>query len=157
MKLLTAVKFIILAHASCCVPSVLCTKGGMSDNTSTATTEDGNNDERKLASSSSTDYEYLRNYLTIIEPENFVTVFPNGAPNIGTGVTSLVGSSTIQKGGVYDPADIEIVNKLNGVGPDDLTDEVIESFGGNEGDALEAIGGFKFGGGRQPKQPVPPR
>lgn len=143
MKLLTAVKFIILAHASCCVPSVLCTKGGMSDNTSTATTEDGNNDERKLASSSSTDYEYLRNYLTIIGPENFITVFPNGAPNIGTGVTSLVGSSTIQKGGVYDPADIEIVNKLNGVGPDDLTDEVIESFGGNEGDALEAIGGFK--------------
>ena len=156
MKLLTAVKFIILAHASCCVPSVLCTKGRMSGNNTTATTEDDNTDERKLASSSSTDYEYLRNYLTIIEPENFVTVFPNGAPNIGTGVTSLVGSSTIQKGGVYDPADIEIVNKLNGVGPDDLTDEVIESFGGNEGDALEAIGGFKFGGGRQPKQPVPP-
>ena len=52
---------------------------------------------------------------------------------------------------------VEIVDKLNGVGPDDLTDEVIESFGGNEGDALKAIGGFKFGGGRQPKQPVPPR
>ena len=100
MKLLTAVKFIILAHASCYAPSVLCTKGGMGDNTAaTATMEDGNNDERKLASSSSTDYEYTRNYLTIIEPENFVTVFPNGAPNIGTiGVTSLVGSSTIQKG-----------------------------------------------------------
>ena len=99
MKLLTAVKFIILAHASCYVPSVLCTKGGMGDNTAaTATMEDGNNDERNLASSLSTDYEYTRNYLTIIEPENFITVFPNGAPNIGSGTTSLVGSSTIQKG-----------------------------------------------------------
>ena len=99
MKLLTAVKFIILAHASCYAPFVLCTKGGMGgNNNATASTEDGNNDERNLASSSSTDYEYTRNYLTIIEPENFITVFPNGAPNIGSGTTSLVGSSTIQKG-----------------------------------------------------------
>ena len=98
MKLLTAVKFIILAHASCYAPSVLCTKGGMGDNTVTDSTEDGNKDERNLASSLSTDYEYTRNYLTIIEPENFITVFPNGAPNIGSGTTSLVGSSTILKG-----------------------------------------------------------
>jgi hypothetical protein len=98
MKLLTAVKTIILAHASCYAPSVLCTKGGMGGNNATDSTEDGNNDERKLASSSSTDYEYTRNYLSIIEPENFITVFPNGAPNIGSGTTSLVGSSTILKG-----------------------------------------------------------
>ena len=100
MKLLAAVQFIILAHASCYVPSVLSTKGGMGDNTAaTATMEDGsNNDERQLASSSSTGYKYTRNYLTIIQPEDFVTVFPDGAINIGSGVTSLVGSSTIQKG-----------------------------------------------------------
>jgi len=158
MKLLAAVQFIILAHASCYVPSVLSTKGGMGDNTAaTATMEDGsNNDERQLASSSSTGYKYTRNYLTIIQPEDFVTVFPDGAINIGSGVPSLVGSSTIQKGGVYDPADIDLVNKLNGVGPEDLTPAVLASFNDDEGDALDAIGGFKFAGDRQPKQPVPP-
>merc|ERR1712195_281614 len=104
----------------------------------------------------STGYKYTRNYLTIIQPEDFVTVFPDGAINIGSGVPSLVGSSTIQKGGVYDPADIDLVNKLNGVEPEDLTPEVIKSFSNDEDLALAAIGGFKFAGDRQPKQPVPP-
>ena len=49
----------------------------------------------------------------------------------------------IFEGGVYDPADIDLVNKLNGVESEDLTPEVIDFFGGSEGDALEAIGGFK--------------
>ena len=58
-------------------------------------------------------------------------------------VCSFIRSFVILEGKIYDPADIAIVNKFNGVEENDLTDEVIESFGGNEGDALEAIGGFK--------------
>ena len=46
------------------------------------------------------------------------------------------------EGGVYDPADIDLVNKLNGVESEDLTPEVIDFFG-SEKNALEAIGGFK--------------
>ena len=46
------------------------------------------------------------------------------------------------KGGVYDPADIDLVNKLNGVESEDLTPEVIDFFG-DEDLALEAVGGFK--------------
>ena len=47
------------------------------------------------------------------------------------------------EGGVYDPADIDLVNRLNGVGPEDLTPAVLASFNDDEGDALDAIGGFK--------------
>ena len=46
------------------------------------------------------------------------------------------------KGGVYDPADIDLVNKLNGVESEDLTPEVIDFFM-DEDLALEAVGGFK--------------
>ena len=48
----------------------------------------------------------------------------------------------IFEGGVYDPADIDLVNKLNGVESEDLTPEVIDFFG-DEDLALEAVGGFK--------------
>ena len=48
----------------------------------------------------------------------------------------------IFEGGVYDPADIDLVNKLNGVESEDLTPEVIDFFG-SEGNALKTIGGFK--------------
>jgi hypothetical protein len=112
MRFSSAVKFIILAHAACYVPSVLGNKGSMGDATATATatTVDGNDtnniDERMLASSSSKDYYYRRNYVAIIEPENFVTLFPNGggiAENIfdfgNSGVVpQLQGSSTILNG-----------------------------------------------------------
>ena len=46
------------------------------------------------------------------------------------------------EGGVYDPADIDLVNKLNGVESEDLTPEVIDFFM-DEDLALEAVGGFK--------------
>ena len=46
------------------------------------------------------------------------------------------------EGGVYDPADIDLVNKLNGVESEDLTPKVIDFFG-DEDLALEAVGGFK--------------
>ena len=54
--------------------------------------------ERKLASSSSEGYNFRRNYVAIIEPKNFVTVFPNGGANTAVGLADLLGSSTIQNG-----------------------------------------------------------
>ena len=85
MRLSTAVNFILLAHASCYVPSVLCKKERMGYDTATATAtmvdDNGNNDNDErmlLASLLPTDYKYRRNYIAIIEPENFVTLFPNG-------------------------------------------------------------------------------
>ncbi|OEU21578.1 hypothetical protein FRACYDRAFT_235204 [Fragilariopsis cylindrus CCMP1102] len=163
MRLSTAVKFIILAHTSYCyVPSVLCKKGGMGDDTATATMAGGCNNERMLASSLSKGYDFRRNYIAIIEPDNFVSLFPNGGGifegvfNPEGGLFELQGSSTILNGKIYDPADIAIVNKFNGVEENDLTDEVIEFFDGSKQDALDAIGDFPFAGGRQPKQPIPP-
>ena len=50
----------------------------MGDDTATATMAGGSNNERMLASSSSKGYNYRRNYIAIIEPDNFVSLFPNG-------------------------------------------------------------------------------
>ena len=52
------------------------------------------------------------------------------------------------EGKIYDPADIAIVNRLNGVDENELTDEVIDGFnaalGGSPSkqDILSVIGGF---------------
>ena len=104
MRLSTAVKFIILAHTSYCyVPSVLCKKGGMGDDTATttATMAGGSNNERMLVSSSSKGYNYRRNYIAIIEPRNFVSLLPNGGGFSDLDEDSsfeLQGSSTILNG-----------------------------------------------------------
>ena len=57
-------------------------------------------------------------------------------------VCSFIRSFVILEGKIYDPADIAIVNKFNGVEENDLTDEVIEFFDGSKQDALDAIGDF---------------
>ncbi|OEU19592.1 hypothetical protein FRACYDRAFT_235651 [Fragilariopsis cylindrus CCMP1102] len=133
---------------------------GMGDDTATttATMVGGSNNERMLVSSSSKGYNYRRNYIAIIEPRNFVSLLPNGGGFSDLDEDSsfeLQGSSTILNGKIYDPADIEIVNRFNGVGPDDITDELIEFFGTKQ-NALDPFGGVPFAGGRQPKQPIPP-
>ena len=57
-------------------------------------------------------------------------------------VCSFVCSFIILEGKIYDPANIVIVNKFNGVEENDLTDEVIGFFEGSKQDALDAIGDF---------------
>ena len=100
MRLSTAVKFILLTHTSYCyVPSVLCKKGGMGDDTTTTTMVGGSNNERMLAASSSKGYNYHRNYIAIIEPRNFVSLFPNGGGiSDSTNDFQLQGSSSILNG-----------------------------------------------------------
>jgi len=93
MRLSTAVKFIILTvHASSYVPFVLCKKGSMGDGND----NDNNNDERMLASSSSKDYSYRRNYIAIIEPENFVALSPNAGGIVETTLDTFVGGRPLQ-------------------------------------------------------------
>ena len=119
-----------MVHTSSYVPFVLCKKDSMRDATTTATTTDttttvngNNNDERMMfeaddnsssssssSSSKEVNYSYRRNYVAILEPDNFVTVFPNGGgiDEIIDGVISnfgsdnsplqLQGSSTILNG-----------------------------------------------------------
>ena len=101
-----------MVHASSYVPLVLCKKDSMRDATTTATTDttttvNGNNiDERMMfeaddnsssLSSKEVYYPYRRNYLAIIEPDNFVTLFPNGG-GIGEKIVgigkNIVGVST---------------------------------------------------------------
>ncbi|OEU19509.1 hypothetical protein FRACYDRAFT_235566 [Fragilariopsis cylindrus CCMP1102] len=129
---------------------------GMGDDAATTTTTmvGGSNNERMLASSLSKGYNYRRNYIAIIEPRNFVSLFPNGRGIIedilsfnGVSVQGQ-GSSTILNGNIYDPADIVIVNRSNDVEENDITDELIEFF--------DKFGDLPFTGGRQPKQPIPP-
>lgn len=50
----------------------------MGDDTAAATMVGGSNNERMLASSLSKGYNFRRNYTAIIEPDNFVSLFPNG-------------------------------------------------------------------------------
>ena len=111
MRLSTAVKFIILmVHASSYVPFVLCKKDSMRDaTTDTTTTVNGNNNDERMmfeaddnsssssSSSKEVNYSYRRNYVAILEPDNFVTVFPNGG-GIDNSPLQLQGSSTILNG-----------------------------------------------------------
>jgi hypothetical protein len=131
-------------------------------------------------------YPYSRNYVAIIEPENFVSLSTNGGGGIGNVVFddysssssssssfNLQGTSIIISGNVYDPADIVILNKLNGV---EITDpgiaELIDVYNNNghghgttgcEGrrtlynvDPYISFIGRPYAGNRQPKFPIPP-
>jgi len=114
MRLSTAVKIIALAHTYFCyVPSVLCKKESMRDAITSTTVEDSKNNERILtelssssSSSSNNDYTYRRNYVAVIEPENFVSFLPDGGSiaerifgGAGPGsVPQLQGSTTILNG-----------------------------------------------------------
>ena len=111
-----------MVHASSYVPFVLCKKDSMRDATTTDTTttvNGNNNDERMMfeaddnsssLSSKEDYYPYRRNYVAILEPDNFVTVFPNGE-GIGKNIDDVLndnnkqlqlqGSSTILNGKLY--------------------------------------------------------
>jgi hypothetical protein len=84
------------------------------------------------------DLVFQRSYLAITPPSNFKTLLDDQATP-----TSFVGFTQAQSGGVYDPSDIQIVNRPNGA----TTLEEIE-FGVQTGQ--------QFAGRAQPKF-VPPR
>lgn len=82
---------------------------------------------------------YSRGYLCITRQQDFAFVVPQQLVNVPTpgqlGELNLLGSSTIQSGGIYDPADVQIVDRL----------------GTSEADNFFIFPRGQFAGQRQPK------
>jgi len=132
---------------------------------SAAAAEDNNDNgmDRVLTSSSIDDrYPYSRNYVAIIEPDNFVSLSAiTGIDSITEALSGasefLQGTSIVQFGNVFDPADIAIVNRFNGVQVGDIgfpTGALRASLQASSG--VDILLGSKFAGNRQPKSPIPP-
>jgi hypothetical protein len=161
MKLFQALSNIIVLQSSLWyVPVVRCEKSHMN---SAAAAEDNSDNgvDRVLKSSSNDDrYPYSRNYVAIIEPDNFVSLDSNGGglgrtvSNLEGGFVNFQGNSIVEFGNVFDPADIAIVNRFNGVQLGDiglpLEAELVNIPGGTK------LIGQRFAGNRQPKLPIPP-
>jgi hypothetical protein len=84
---------------------------------------------------------FSRGYVCITRPQDFAFVIPQQKsidPNIGD--LNLLGSSTIQSGGIYDPADVEIIDRLGTSAADNFDDT--DGFG---------LVRSQFSGQRQPK------
>merc|ERR1712166_604009 len=113
----------------------------------------------------SNNYVYKRNYITIIEPDNFLSTDPDGQSagarivQVTDGTMTIptsIGTAIIQNGKIYDPADIVIVNKPNGIEASDLLEEFGMPHGRNLGNSFPStIIGARFAGDRQPKTPIP--
>ena len=109
MKLFQALSNIIIVQTSLWyIPIVLCDKSQMN---SAATAAEDNNDngmDRVLKSASIDDdrYPYSRNYVAIIEPDNFISLFTGGTLASFNGIQ---GTSIVEFGNVFDPADIELL------------------------------------------------
>merc|ERR1719215_1303962 len=122
-----------------------------------AAAEDNNDNgmDRVLKSSSIDDdrYPYSRNYVAIIEPDNFISLFTGGTLASFNGIQ---GTSIVEFGNVFDPADIEIVNRSDGSQEGDIGFPVVlpgrKLFDMNPAGLI----GNKFAGNRQPKLPIPP-
>jgi hypothetical protein len=162
MKISQALNIILIQTSLWYVPVVRCEKGQMDSSAAAAAAAvaEGNNDndndmERDLRRSRGRgrgQYPYRRNYVAVIEPDNFVTLGGSGG-----GITAAIqssaffgveGGSIIEFGNVYDPADLALVNKIDGV---EIGDPFLPS-----GTLADPIIGLRYAGDRQPKSPVPP-
>ncbi|OEU14871.1 hypothetical protein FRACYDRAFT_241428 [Fragilariopsis cylindrus CCMP1102] len=160
MRISNALVGIILTFTSW---NVRASKNGMSGTdaiaAAAAARESVQREFRLLMSSNnnnSNNYEYKRNYITIIERDNFLSTDPDGKSagdrifqvTQDMTIPTSIGTAIIQNGKIYDPADIVIVNKPNGIEAGDL----FEAFG--EIAPLLLIG-QRYAGDRQPKTPIP--
>ena len=70
---------------------------------------------------------FSRGYVCITRPQDFAFVIPQQqsiVPAPGQlGELFLLGSSTIQSGGIYDPTDVEIVDRLGTSAADNFVDD----------------------------------
>lgn len=101
--------------------------------------------DRMLSGESDSGMVFSRGYVCIIKPQDFTFAIPTQKSQ--TSVTdfaaepsveslNLVGSSSFQSGGIYDPADVEIVDRLKG---------------STSADNVASIKFSEFAGQRQPK------
>jgi hypothetical protein len=160
MKLSQALSIILIQTPLWYAPVVRCEKGQMGSSAAAAAEDNNDNDMgRVLASSANYDdrYPYSRNYVTVIEPDNFIAL--TGSGSFGEGSSGgegfdAQGTSIIEFGNVYDPADLAIVNKLNGV---EIGDPFLPKGNLTNSDETIATGiiGQRYAGDRQPKLPIP--
>jgi len=68
---------------------------------------------RSLSKLNNDDLPFTRGYLAITPSEKFQTIF-SSQNDADENPNSILGSSEVQAGGVYDPADIKIVNRPDG-------------------------------------------
>jgi len=93
------------------------------------------------------DLMFQRSYIVITQSENFITLAREGTsgPLAKEGANAIIGTIQTQSGGVYDPANIKIVNKPEGV----TLGDAAESSGANGING--ALVGLQFAGKAQPK------
>ncbi|OEU07258.1 hypothetical protein FRACYDRAFT_264973 [Fragilariopsis cylindrus CCMP1102] len=91
---------------------------------------------------------YSRGYICITRQQDFAFVIPQQKtivpPQGRLDQLNLLGSSTIQSGGIYDPADVQIVDRLGTSGADNFDDDSFLS-------PSEKQNRGQFAGQRQPK------
>jgi len=107
--------------------------------------------DRMLSGESDSGMVFSRGYVCIIKPQDFTFAIPTQksqtsvtdfASDATVSSLNLVGSSSFQSGGIYDPADVEIVDRLGGsTSADDAAG----------GDRFDGPKNFQFAGQRQPK------
>lgn len=101
--------------------------------------------DRMLSGESDSGMVFSRGYVCIIKPQDFTFAIPTQksqtsvtdfASDATVSSLNLVGSSSFQSGGIYDPADVEIVDRLKG---------------STSADNVASIKFSEFAGQRQPK------
>jgi len=104
--------------------------------------------ERRLAGGSSSGLVFSRGYVCIIRQQDFAFAIPQqlSGPALDDDNLldlNLLGSSTFQSGGIYDPADVQITDRTAGTSnADDLLNGKVSKGGRVR---------FQFAGQRQPK------
>lgn len=145
-------------------------KGEMGSGSDNEATESAGN-RRNL--SSDTEYKHKKHYVTIVKPEDNVFDFVNGGTledqykvlsgGRDSSIDHVMGMTFTQGGRVYDPADIQIVNKFSGVtraDPMPMGETLVTPPGGTESQFAKFFklkaDTLRYQGNRQPKHPVPP-
>jgi len=89
---------------------------------------------------------FSRGYVCITRQQDFAFVIPQ-QQSIDPEEFNLLGSSTIQSGGIYDPADVQIVDRLGTSAADNFADGIIQNTAFSPGSEIRG----QFAGQRQPK------
>jgi len=101
--------------------------------------------ERKLAGGDDSGLVFSRGYICIIKPTDFTFAIPralSGDDGPGFSFIDLLGSSTFQSGGIYDPADVKVVDRIGTTQADNF--EAFASFDNSLGSSSPKI--FEKGG-----------
>ena len=128
-----------------------------------------NNNNNKNDEDDSLFYPYERGYLVVVNEDNSVLVGANGGDLFPASIgrrqlaeplprtPTFAGSSVFQSGLVYDPTELKIRNKPDGVTEEEVWNTSwVQQHTCNAPMVMQNALGRKFAGGRQPVLPLPP-